>query len=394
VLNRWVEADEFHFVEQYESVHKEFEKDLLRQAYSTRLLGAENDLTMHGGGNTSLKTIIVCKDGGKKRALFVKASGTPLSSFLPEHFVVMDLDFLEGLKSLDNFDDEAMAREFKNHQLSNGDLLPSIESLMHAFIPARVVDHTHPAAILKIVNRIDGRELLEECFGDELAVIPYARMGFDLAKAVFEAARENIECKGVVMRHHGLIAWGDDPREVYDRTIDVITKAEDFLSRKFARSIALPDVEISVDMSIQNYETVKSSIKESLTHGTFTLLNSPDILELINSFDGKAIVCDPPLTPDYPMYARISLQWADGDINVIPVPAADTFPKAVVHPKIGVLCYGADESSAQKTADFVHQALSIRRAIFETGGTYESLAEEFILDMQYRGYQQTKRDSE
>ncbi|MCL2689509.1 MAG: class II aldolase/adducin family protein [Chitinispirillia bacterium] len=390
MLSRWIEADELNFIKQYENAHNKLEKEVLRQAYATRLLGAENDLTMHGGGNTSFKTVITCKDGSQKRALFVKASGTPLSSFLPEHFVVMDLGFLEGLKSLNNFDDDTMAREFKNHQLSNDDLLPSIESLMHAFIPARIVDHTHPAAILKIVNRIDGGELLKECFGNELAVIPYARMGFDLAKAVFEASQKNAGCKGVVMRHHGLIVWGEDPRAVYERTISVITKAEDFLPRKIFRSIAPPEVGISVDVSIQNYEKVKLFIKERLTHGAFTLLNPPDILELINSSDGKAIVCDPPLTPDYPMYARISLQWADGDINSVPVPAADTFPRAVVHPKIGVLCYGADESSAKKTADFVHQALSIRRAVFETGGTYESLAAEFILDMQYRGYQQSK----
>jgi len=393
MLNRWVEADELNFIKQHENAHhKELEKEILSQAYATRLLGAENDLTMHGGGNTSFKTSIVCKDDSKKRALYVKASGTPLSSFLPEHFVVMDLDFLEILKNSGGLDDETMAREFKSHQLSDGNLLPSIESLMHAFIPARVVDHTHPAAVLKIVNRIDGAELLKECFGDELAVIPYARMGFDLAKAVFEVSRKNVGCKGVVMRHHGLIVWGEDPRGVYDKIIDVITKAEEFLSRKFVRSITLPDVEISVDMSIQNYETIKPAIKERLTQGVFTLLNTPDILELINSPDGKAIVCNPPLTPDYPMYARISLQWADGDINTIPVPAADTFPQAVVHPKIGVLCYGPDEPSAKRTADFVHQALSIRRAIFETGGTYESLAEEFILDMQYRGYQQSKKD--
>jgi len=391
MLNRWVEADELNFIEQHENADKELEKEILGQAYATRLLGAENDLTMHGGGNTSFKTNIVCKDGSEKRALYVKASGTPLSSFMPEHFVVMDLDFLEGLKSLSNFDDETMAREFKNHQLSNSNLLPSIESLMHAFIPARVVDHTHPAALLKIVNRIDGSELLKECFGDELAVIPYAKMGFDLAKAVFEASQKNVGCNGVVMRHHGLIVWGDDPRGVYERTIDIITKAEVFLPRKFVRSIAQPDVEISVDLSMQNYETIKPVMKNSLTHGTFTLLNQPDILELINSSDGKAIVCNPPLTPDYPMYARISLQWADGNINAMPVPAADTFPHAVVHPKIGVLCYGADGQSAKRTADFVHQALSIRRAIFETGGTYESLAEEFILDMQYRGYQQSKK---
>jgi rhamnose utilization protein RhaD (predicted bifunctional aldolase and dehydrogenase) len=149
-------------------------------------------------------------------------------------------------------------------------------------------------------------------------------------------------------------------------------------------------------------------------------LTTPDVLELINSPDGKDIICDPPMTPDYPMYTRILPLWIDVDINDPPenissyisaaidkhindykdylkrlnvkdVPPADLLPQAIVHPKIGAICLGPDEASAKKIADFTRQAFSIRRAIFETGGVYQSLPEEHLFDMQYRGYQQMKK---
>jgi len=436
MLNRWVEADELNFIKQYENAHKELEKEIPRQAYATRLLGAENDLTMHGGGNTSIKTIIVCEDESKKRALFVKASGTPLSSFLPEHFVVMDLDFLESLKNSGGLDDEAMALEFKQRQLLPTGRLPSIESLMHAFIPARVVDHTHPAAILKIINRVNGRELLKECFGDELAVIPYTKMGYDLADRSSLAIQQTPGCIGAVVAHHGLITWGGDVRDVYDTTINIINKAEDFLSKKIVKNIKSPKSIIADDIRKRNFELVTPIIKKCLSQASqgvdgtgipvdkisLALLDTPDVLELVNSEDGKDVICNPPMTPDYPMFMRILPMWMDFNfessleeissyinkavnkhvddykdylkrLDVINIPSTDLLPHVIVHPQIGAVCFGTDRESAMIIADFTRQAFSIRRAIFETGGVYESLPEKHLFDMQYRGYQQTKRHS-
>jgi rhamnose utilization protein RhaD (predicted bifunctional aldolase and dehydrogenase) len=434
MLNRWVEADELNFIERYESAHREMEKEVLRQAYSTRLLGAENDLTMHGGGNTSFKTVIDCGDGSKKRALYVKASGTPLSSFEPEHFVVMDLDFLEGIRGAGHIDDDVMAREFKSHQLIRSGRLPSIESLMHAFIPARVVDHTHPAAILKIVNRVNGRALLKECFENELAVIPCTKMGYDLADKSSLAIKQTPGCAGAVVAHHGLIVWGENAREVYDRTIDIINRAENFLSKIFVGGIKAPATETAADIRKRNFELLTPIIKKCLSQASqgidetgisadkisLALLDAPDVLELINSPEGKDIICNPPMTPDYPMYMRILPVWADFDmesssekissyvsesvnkhvcdykdylkrLDVTGVPPADLLPHVIVHPQTGAVCFGTDRESAMIIADFTRQAFSIRRSIAETGGVYESLPEKYLFDMQYRGYQQMKK---
>ncbi|MCL2183178.1 MAG: class II aldolase/adducin family protein [Chitinispirillia bacterium] len=390
MINRWDDVDEGEYLSRYDGRPGKIDGDLLRMAYATTLLGAENDLTMHGGGNTSVKKIVVDNSGNERRALYVKASGTPLNLFTPDYFVAMDLDFLEGIRGSGGIDDEVMAREFKSHQLVPGDRLPSIESLMHSFIPAKLVAHTHPVAILKIVNRVNGRDLLKECFGDDLAVIPYARMGYDLAQAVSEAARLNAGCAGVVIAHHGLIVWGDGARAVYDLTIGLINKAEKFLSAKITRSIT-PGAAVSAAESSKNYELIAKPIRESIPANktSMILLNTPDVLELINSPEGKEIITNPPMTPDYPMYSRILPVWVDDGITDVHLSGPS--PLAIIHPPVGIICLGPTPAVAGQTADFVRQALSIRRVIYETGGDYESLPERYIFDMQYRGYQQAKK---
>jgi rhamnose utilization protein RhaD (predicted bifunctional aldolase and dehydrogenase) len=435
MINRWNDEDAREYLFRFVNQQAATDDSLRLQAYATTLLGAENDLTMHGGGNTSVKKNILDAGGNERRALFVKATGTPLNTFEPEYFVAMDLDFLEGMRSAGGIDDETMSREFMSHQLIRGGRLPSIESLMHAFVPAAFVDHTHPAAILKIANREGGGGLLKKCFGDDLAVVPYAKMGYDLAKAVSEAARQNRGCRGVVMAHHGLITWGEDAREAYDTSIDIITQAEDFLKQIFVRPIA-KGLAVSEDTSARNYELIAPVIKKCLSQASksvdgaglpdekisLALLNPPDVMELINSPDGKKLITDPPMTPDYPMLTRILPLWLDVDIDsaeekIFPsvksavdkyvsgykaylsgngiqgVTAADALPAAIIHPPTGVVCFGVNEAKARQIADFARQALSIRRAIAETGGVYESLPERYLFDMQYRGYQKSKRDN-
>jgi len=411
--NLWNDVDEANYIGKYH--HYDMEEETLRQAYATVLLGGDSGLTMHGGGNTSIKIDI---DG--KRALYVKATGTPLDLFEPGYFVVMDLEGLVGLKGRGGIDDAEMASEFKRRRLVQTDRLPSIESLMHAFIPAKIVDHSHPEALLKIANREGGEALLTECFGGELAVIPYARMGYDLASAVSSASRQNTGCKGVVIVHHGLVVWGDGAREVYDLTIEIVNKAERFLASITSKSITLGTA-VSTEESENNYHKIAPLIHKAfgIDGISLTLLNTLDIMELINSPDA-GILREPPLTPDYPMLRCILPLWLDVDMRggideissyikaavdkfvkdygvylkergVSNQGAADLLPRAVVHPRIGAVCLGMDEASARAAADFTRQAFSIRRSIFESGGVYRCLAEEYLFDMQYRGYQRGKR---
>ncbi|MDR2592195.1 MAG: class II aldolase/adducin family protein [Chitinispirillales bacterium] len=424
--NLWNDTDEQTYISRYRGkyyTHPDTEKEILRQAYATTLLGADSALTMHGGGNTSIKVNIVDEAGKEKHALYVKATGTPLNLFEPEYFVVMDLDGLEGLKSRVGLDDADMASEFKRLRLARTDRLPSIESLMHAFIPAKIVDHSHPEALLKITNRAGGADLLTECFGKDLAVTPYARMGYDLASAVSESVRRNVGCGGVFIVHHGLVVWGDGAREVYDLTIEIVNRAERFLASMPSKPIRR-GAEVSAAESERNYQKAAPLIREALGGGdvSLILLNAPDVMELINSPDAS-ILRNPPLTPDYPMLRRILPLWLDVDLHggidelssyikaavdkhvkeygdylgkrgVSDQPIIDLLPKAIVHPRMGAVCFGTDEAAAAAVGDFTRQAFSIRRAIFESGGVYRCLAEEYLFDMQYRGYQRDKAAGE
>ncbi|MDR0305949.1 MAG: class II aldolase/adducin family protein [Chitinispirillales bacterium] len=429
MINRWNDDDEQKYIYQND-LNIDEAKGIVQQAYATSLLGAESDLTIHGGGNTSVKILVGDNRDTAMRVLCVKASGTPLASFIPKYFVSMDLSYLERLNQLDALGDKEMADMFEGFKVLKSEYQPSIESTMHAFIPAKYVNHTHPVAVLKILNRVNGIELFKECFGDELAVIPYARLGFDFAKAALKAVKQNNNCKGIAIAHHGLVTWGQEAREAYERTIGIVTKAEDFLSKISVKPVT-PQTAITADSSKKYFKRFAPVVRNSITYIckgagfrgrkiSFSLLNAPDVLDLINSRSGRDIICNPPMTPDYPMLNRILPLWIDVDLSLAKkkivlhvrqavakfieeyiaylnkhdaasCPVTELLPKVIIHPQIGAVCCGLNQDDAQKTADLTHQAFSIRRAVAETGGVYESLPEKYLFDMQYKGYQQAKK---
>ena len=182
----WSEQD----ADAFANAHNGFSKEVALQAYATGLLGSDNSLTLHGGGNTSIKTSVRTITGESKNTLFVKSSGTPLRAFSPDQFVALDLDFLKQLQQLDSLDDATMEQQFKLHLVLPSACRPSIETLLHAFLPGRFIDHTHPDAILALTNRTDGEAFTHEAFGDKVIVIPYARVGFGLARTVANRSRK------------------------------------------------------------------------------------------------------------------------------------------------------------------------------------------------------------
>ncbi len=427
MMNRWDTQEEKAYIEKH--LHIQNDEGILQQAYATRLLGSEPDLTMHGGGNTSVKASLKSITGKEQNILYIKASGTPLSTFTPEHFVGLDLDFLRELKMLDTLSDEIMAREFKLHQLMPHASLPSIESLMHAFNPARFVDHTHPSAILAIANRENGQELLKEAFGDDLAILPYTRMGFDLAKATSEAVIQCKGCKGLLVIHHGLVTWGNSAREAYDSTIELVNRAEHFLATKRTRKLS-SNTDVAVSTAHREYADYAPILRGILSPKrdnpdfpreriVLRPLYSESILRLLHAPEGKELLTNPPLTPDYPMLTRILPLWVDIHEELSPdqfryrvesavhkftedyrsyllergvnsVPDADLLPRVVIIPELGAICWGRDDYAAGVVSDLTNQAFLIRQAIYETGGTYESVREQHLFDMQYRSYQRAK----
>src|SRR4051795_12794734 len=207
------------------------EETLGQLVLASHLLGAKRAVSNFGGGNTSAKGVAIDHAGREVSAMWVKGSGSDLATMGPEHFTGLRLDEVLPLMERDEMSDEDMVAYLARCQIDPTMPRASIETLLHAFIPAPHVHHTHPDGINVLAGTRDGERLIHECFGDSAAWIPYIRPGFTLSKQVAVAVRENPDLKLVVLAKHGLIVWGDSAEEAYRRTIEVITQAVPFFTQ-------------------------------------------------------------------------------------------------------------------------------------------------------------------
>src|SRR5690348_16912391 len=198
---------------------------------ASHLLGANRAVSNFGGGNTSAKGVATDHTGREVAAMWVKGSGSDLATMGPQHFTGLKLDEVVPLFERDEMSDEDMVAYLSRCMIDPAMPRASIETLLHAFVPAPHVHHTHPDGINVLAGTADGERLVRECFGDEAAWIPYIRPGFTLSKQVGEAARSNPDLKLVVLAKHGLVVWGDTAEEAYRRTIEVINQAVAFVNQ-------------------------------------------------------------------------------------------------------------------------------------------------------------------
>src|SRR3954463_9188672 len=199
---------------------------------ASHLLGANRAVSNFGGGNTSAKGVAVDHAGREVRAMWVKGSGSDLATMGREHFTGLRLDEVLPLMEREAMSDEAMVTYLARCQLDPAMPRASIETLLHAFVPAPHVHHTHPDGINVLAGTADGEALVAECFGHRAAWIPYIRPGFTLSKQVGAAVRENPGLRLVVLAKHGLVVWGDSAEEAYRRTIEVIDRAVAFVNER------------------------------------------------------------------------------------------------------------------------------------------------------------------
>jgi len=201
---------------------------------ASHLLGSDRAVANFGGGNTSAKGTATDHVGREVRVMWVKGSGSDLATMGREHFTPLRLDEMLPLFEREEMSDEDMVAHLARCQTDPAAPRASIETLLHAFVPAAHVHHTHPDAINVLAGTRDGQRLVRECFGDEAAWIPYIRPGFTLARQVGAAVRENSGLKLIVLAKHGLVVWGDSAEEAYRRTLEVINRAADFVNARTA----------------------------------------------------------------------------------------------------------------------------------------------------------------
>mmetsp|Transcript_528 Transcript_528/g.907 ORF Transcript_528/g.907 Transcript_528/m.907 type:complete len:741 (-) Transcript_528:1156-3378(-) len=215
----------------------EYPKDLALRCYTSNLIGKESSLVLHGGGNTSVKMSVRNKVGQDVPVLCVKGSGYNLDSIIPKGFPQVELNHLKAMLDLKSLSDPEMVNEFRTHMMNASSPNPSVETLLHALIPSKYVDHSHADAIVALADHdIDeATKLFKEAFGNELkfAVVPYFMPGFDLAGAardVFEAHGKDIDC--LILLKHGLFTWGDDAKASYETHIKAVQLAEKYIQTK------------------------------------------------------------------------------------------------------------------------------------------------------------------
>jgi rhamnulose-1-phosphate aldolase/alcohol dehydrogenase len=291
-------------------------EDTLEQlVLASHLLGANRAVSNFGGGNTSAKGTATDHAGREQRVMWVKGSGSDLATMGPEHFTGLRLDEVLPLMERDEMSDEDMVAHLARCQLDPAMPRASIETLLHAFVPAPHVHHTHPDGINVLAGTADGERLVAECFGDEAAWIPYIRPGFTLSKQVAQAVRDNPALKLVVLAKHGLIVWGDSAEEAYRRTIEVIDRAVEFVNertrgvQRFGGRLRAPEDPALLHELLPTIRGAVSSERAKL----LTVDTSERALEFVSSADAERLVTVGAPCPDHLVHTKRLPLWIPYD---------------------------------------------------------------------------------
>ena len=232
--NLWNDSDAKAAIQLYNDVSE----DIALRVYTSRLIGADFSLVLHGGGNTSVKSVTKNALGEEVNVLYVKGSGWDLDTLQPPGLPGVQLDHLIKLRQLDSLSDEDMVNEQRTHLLDASSPNPSVETLLHAFLPHKFIDHSHADAILVIADQPDSEALCKKIYGDAMGIVPYIMPGFDLAKAAAEVYEKNPDVKGLFLVNHGLFTFGDTAKESYDRHIEAVQQAEDFIASHDTKTLS------------------------------------------------------------------------------------------------------------------------------------------------------------
>jgi rhamnose utilization protein RhaD (predicted bifunctional aldolase and dehydrogenase) len=411
--SRWSDADAARFVATHAPRRGEA---LALCAYASRLLGADAGIVLHGGGNTSVKDTWRTVLGDAKPALFVKASGLDLARIEPDGFAPLDLASLQRLAALDALDDESMVNELRTHLFDHRSPTPSIEALVHAFLPARYVFHTHADAILALTNQQDAAAHLGDAIGGDLAVVEYVEPGFGLARAAADAALTSPGAVGLVLMRHGLLTWGETAREAYEATIRVVGLAERYAGSRArpGRSINAPPQVVSTAWNrlaafgpIIRGQLASPSGNPDLPWNRVVVrpLVGEETLSFLASDGARDAAVTPPLTADHLIRTKSLPLWLDApdfdhperfretlraavqDYAVRyeayvarhrspiggPLPGTDPLPRVLLIPGLGALCAGADARAAEIARDITAATLRVKRTIRDMG-TYVGLS--------------------
>jgi rhamnose utilization protein RhaD (predicted bifunctional aldolase and dehydrogenase)/NAD(P)-dependent dehydrogenase (short-subunit alcohol dehydrogenase family) len=384
--------------------------DLLAlRAYSSRLLGREASLVLHGGGNTSVKLTTQDFFGDPVEVLAVKGSGWDLASIEPAGFAPVRLSVLRRMAELTHLSDSDMVREQRAAMLDPAAPNPSVEAILHAVLPQRFVDHTHADAVVTLSNSPGGEERIRALYGDRVIVVPYVMPGFVLARRVYELTRDIedwSQIDGMVLLHHGVFTFHDDARESYERMIRLVTMAEDALREEGALA-AVREVE-GGEIDPLELASLRREVSRVTGRAMIARLDtSRETRGFASREDAAVLATRGPVTPDHvirmkaaPVFvssegdvARYADEYrayfarnapADGSLEIL-----DPGPRWAIWKDRGVVAFGASVKSADEVGDIARH--SVRCFQWGEGlGGWRPLGEAELFEVEYWELEQRK----
>ncbi len=370
---------------------KSFTSDLDLRVYTSNLLGQSDELVLHGGGNTSVKTEVDDED-----ILYVKGSGWDLVSIKAEGFAPVKLDSLIEMAKLKSLSDTDMVSSQKAAMIDKSAPNPSVEAILHAIIPFKFVDHTHADAVVTISNSVTGIENIKQLFPNFL-IIPYVMPGFVLAQTIYKKSK-NLDwskCEGIILHNHGIFTFDDDAKRSYTKMIDAVTRAEEFLDENAQVTLKAPASKKKVDLKKLQQIISKHKGYEAVLH-----VNSSDLAYTYAAHDDLYhSACRGVLTPEHIIRTkRIPLILEEGKVEDAVKKYEDDYreyfedfsngeiclnpaPNYAVIKDFGVVSFGKNEKEAAIINDIVeHTMLAVLRADMLDGYKSINLADSFAME--------------
>mgnify|MGYP000073559918 CR=1 FL=1 len=385
-----------------------FSGDLGQCVYSTRLLGREPALVLHGGGNTSVKIDEINIFGEAETVLYVKGSGADLEHIDAKGFAPVRLTPLLKLAQLAALSDLEMMNALRVHRTRAEAPTPSVEAILHAILPFKFVYHTHADAVLTVMNSRDGATRIRDMYADSAVVVPYAMPGFDLARLCAECFPATVGPKtlGMLLMHHGVFSFGNNAREAYERMIDLVTRAEDYLAKHSAWNISAPALTPGPVPLRRELAALRHAV--SKTAG-FPLLLSAHTdsrsLAFVRRDDLAKLTQQGPATPDHvlrtkrlPLLGRDVAAYAAAYRNYFDTYVAqakesktmlDPAPRVLLDPQLGVCTFGRSGADTAKVYDIYSHTMDIQLRAARLGG-YQALPAKDIFDVEYWDLEQAK----
>ena len=421
----WSDKDAQDFIAKY--APKGVNADLAVRTYTTRLLGSDPRMVLHGGGNTSVKTTVKDQLGEYVDVICIKGSGWDMGVIEPAGLPAVRLEPLRKLRKLDKLSDEDMVNFQRINLLDSTAPNPSVETLLHAFLPHKFIDHVHSTAVLALTDQPDNKALVQEVYGDRVAYVPYTIPGFALAKAVAEVFDKHPKAEGLVLLQHGIFTMGDTAEQAYSRMIEFVTMAEERL--KLQRKTALPAKLPSNLATLPEIAPIlrgavaieKNPLSGTAKRQILDFRTNPQILAYVNGAELARYSQVGVVTPDHTIRTK---NWP----VIVPAPEAgkleqwskdvhaavdafvaryhkyfednnakspvkkkelDPLPRVILVPGVGMFGIGATAKDAAIAADIAENAVAVITDA-EAMGEYRSISEFDMFEVEYWSLEQAK----